>query len=292
MRRQKKRSDELITAILGKHPSTNKKLLAGAVGISRRKLYKRVFVREHKDALLKEQIYGVLADNPSYGYRRISLALGLSKKRVRRAMHLFGIKPYKRKARWRKRRDERREPAAFQNEIKNQCPVQPNYTWVGDFTYVPFRGKFIYLATFMDLFTREIVGWHVSKTHTKELVMQAFLDGLVNRRFQKPHFVHTDQGVEYTSQDYAELVQHCGVIVSMSKKASPWENGFQESFYNNFKTDLGLEFDRFQDEGQFVEAIHQTLYSYNHTRIHTTLKMPPATFHARYLESVCTKRGA
>lgn len=122
--------------------------------------------------------------------------------------------------------------------------------------------------------------------------MQAFLDGLVNRNFQKPTYVHTDQGVEYTSQDYTDLVKNFGVTVSMSTKASPWENGYQESFYNNFKTDLGLEFDRFEDTGHFLEAIHHTLYSYNHKRIHSALKMPPAKFHANYLDSLSTKRGA
>lgn len=234
----------------------------------------------------------MLAEHPSYGYRRIALALGLGKKRVRRCMRVFGLKPYKRRARWRKRRDARRKPSLFQNEIKNQCPIKPNHTWVGDFTYLPFKGKFIYLATFMDVFTREIVGWQISQRHDKALVMQAFLDGIVNRDFQKPKYVHTDQGAEYTSKEYADLVQNFGVQISMSKKSSPWENGYQESFYNNFKTDLGLEFDRFGDEGYFLEAIHHTLYSYNHNRIHSTLKMPPAKFHARYLETVSTKRGA
>lgn len=163
---------------------------------------------------------------------------------------------------------------------------------MGDFTYLPFKGKFIYLATFMDVFTREIVGWQISQRHDKALVMQAFLDGVVNRNFQKPKYLHTDQGAEYTSKEYADLVQNFGVQISMSKKSSPWENGYQESFYNNFKTDLGLEFDRFESEGHFLEEIHHTLYSYNHSRIHSTLKMPPAKFHARYLETVSTKRGA
>jgi transposase InsO family protein len=258
-------------------------------------LYKKEFLQEHKDAILKEQIEALWSSSPSkasYGYRRLAIELGIGKKRVRRCMQKYGLKPYKRKARWRKRRDERRKEAPYQNEIKGTCPILPNHTWVGDFTYLPFRGKFLYLATFMDLFTREIVGWQVSQRHDKTLVMQAFLDGLTNRDFQRPAYVHTDQGAEYTSQDYTDLVKNFGVQVSMSTKASPWENGFQESFYNNFKTDLGLEFDRFQDEGHFLEAIHHTLYSYNHQRIHSALKMPPAKFHARYLDSLSTKRGA
>ena len=63
----------------------------------------------------------------------------------------------------------------------------------------------------------------------------------------------------------------------MSHKGSPWENGFQESFYNNFKLDLG-DPNRFDDLGEFIEAINQTIVEYNERRIHTTLKMSPANF--------------
>lgn len=289
LEKTKKRS-VISRDLLVKLPHLDKSLLAQVLGISRRWLYQSEFVQQSKDEELKEQILTVLAHQSSYGHRRIALELGVGKKRVRRVMKRCGIKPYKRKARWRKRKDERRKPAPFTNEIRNQCPLIPNHTWVGDFTYLRFKSRFLYLATFMDLFTREIVGWHLATTHTKTLVLQAFFDGLVNRNFHKPIVIHSDQGVEYTSKDYLQLMQDCGIQVSMSTKASPWENGYQESFYNNFKTDLGLEFDRFQDEGHFLEAIHHTLYNYNHHRIHTTLKMSPAKFHARYLESVCTKR--
>ncbi len=93
----------------------------------------------------------------------------------------------------------------------------------------------------MDLFTREIVGWHISKTHTKYLVLEAFLDVLINQEMTPPQVIHSDQGCEYTAQEYTSFVQSFGTIVSMSTKASPWENGYQESFFNNFKTDLVLD---------------------------------------------------
>lgn len=266
--------------------------MAQSFKIARRSLYQKNKLQQNRDILLKEQIESVLASQPSYGYRRIAIELGTGKKRIRRCMRLFGLRPYKRRARWRKRQDERKAPAPFTNQIKDQCPVRPNVTWVGDFTYLPFKGKFLYLATFLDLFTREVVGWQVSSRHDKNLVTQAFLDGLINRDFQKPTYIHTDQGSEYTSQEYTKLVQDFGVQISMSTKSSPWENGYQESFYNNFKTDLGLEFDRFESEGHFLEEIHYTLHNYNHNRIHSALKMPPAKFHANYLETVCNKRGA
>lgn len=161
LEKTKKRS-ATARVVTEKHPEVSRNLAADIFCISRQWLYKKEFVQEHKDAVLKEQILAVLAEHPSYGYRRIAWELGLGKKRVRRCMHKYGLKPYKRKARWRKRRDEKKKPAPYQNQIKGTCPILPNHTWVGDFTYLPFKGKFLYLATFMDVFTREIVGWQIS----------------------------------------------------------------------------------------------------------------------------------
>jgi transposase InsO family protein len=73
----------------------------------------------------------------------------------------------------------------------------------------------------------------------------------------------------------------------MSTKASPWENGYQESFYDNFKTDLGLEFERFTTIGAFVEAIHTTIQKYNTKRIHLALKMSPLSFKKSILSKPC-----
>jgi len=255
-------------------------LVARFLGISQSVFFYRPKL-VNEDSKLKEQILSVLESNPSYGHRRIALALGINKKRVRRVMKQFNIKPYKRKRKWRKRRDERRPEAQFQNLIKGSFPIVPNITWVSDFTYLRFNSRFIYLCTFMDLFTREIVGWSLSTRHTKDLIIEAFFDGFQNQG-RLPKFVHSDQGVEYNCHDYTKLIIDLGVTVSMSKKASPWENGYQESFYDNFKTDLGLEFDRFDSIGHFVEAIHQTVNYYNQRRIHTSLKMPPSQFRRQH----------
>jgi len=180
-----------------------------------------------------------LSVNPAYGHRRIALALAVGKKRVRRVMKLYGIKPYKRKARWRKRRDDKRPEAIYQNLIKGSFPIVPNHIRVSDFTYLRFDSKFIYLCTFMDLFTREIVGWNLSVRHTKQLIINAFFDAFQNRGTPSK-FVHSDQGVEYNCHDYTRLMTDLGVRVSMSQRASPWQNAYQELFYDNFKTDLGL----------------------------------------------------
>lgn len=252
------------------------------MGLSKSSIYKCEFKLKSKDDLLKQQIVDCLALNPSYGHRRISMALStpqhpIGKKRIRRVMKLYGIKPYKRKARWTKRRDLRRPKAKFNNLVKGSFPIKSNIIWVSDFTYVRYKGRFLYLATFMDLYTREIVGWHISNKHTKDLILEAFIDGFKTTG-TTPKIVHSDQGSEFNSNVYTKLIEDLGIKVSMSKKASPWENAYQESFYNNFKTDLGLEFDRFESISHFILGIHQTINYYNQERIHTTLKTSPLKF--------------
>ena len=162
------------------------------------------------------------------------------------------------------------------------CPIVPGTVLVGDFTHLIYFSKVVYLATYMDLVTREIVGWHVAGRHTKEMAIEAIVDA-VRTLGKLPKVIHTDQGSEYTSKEYTGFLESLGVQISMSKKASPWENGYQESFYNNFKTDLGLEFDRFQTLGQFIEAIHLTINYHNTARIHTRLKMSPREYRLRLL---------
>jgi transposase InsO family protein len=256
--------------------SVSRLRLSSLLGLSRTSCYYQ-HKQEEKDELLKEQVLDCLRLNPAYGHRRIALDLNLGKKRVRRVMRKFGTKPYKRKARWRKRRDERRKEAPYQNLIKGICPIKPNLVWATDFTYLRFKGRFVYLATFMDLFTGEVVGWSMSTKHNKQLIFNAFFDALQNAG-QLPLIIHSDQGAEYTSKEYVNLLASLNIKISMSKKASPWENGYQESFYNNFKTELGLEIDRYQTISHLIEAIHFQMNYYNHRRIQRRLKTSPVKF--------------
>jgi len=205
--------------IEAKTTNVKKSLISQVLHISKRNLYYQNTKRLEKDVYLREQIYRVLEVNPAYGHRRIALALNLGKKRVRRAMKLFGIKPYKRKARWSKRRDFGKKDAGYPNLIRGFCPIKPNIVYAGDFTRLIWNQKIIYLATYIDLFTREIVGWSVSTKHTNDLVIEAYLDAV--RNTGKSLIVHTDQGSEYKSKEYAELMTKLDVKISMSKKRQP-----------------------------------------------------------------------
>lgn len=160
----KSKKRQLVEIVQAEVVGLSKSLLSTLFGLSRKGIYLNPKKIEAKDELLREQILQVLELNPSYGHRRITLALKVGKKRVRRVMKVNGIKPYKRKARWPKRRDNQTPDSPYPNLIKGTCPVKPKVIYVGDFTYLRWNSKTLYLATFMDLFTREMVGWNLSDT--------------------------------------------------------------------------------------------------------------------------------
>ena len=260
-----------------------KTALAKKLGISRQSLYYQK-KRPSLDEEVKRQIEAVLSDNPAYGHKRIALELKLNKKRILRVMKKFGIKPYRIHARapWKKEDEGQAAVEKAVNIYTLLCPLCPNLVWVSDFTYINYQGRFIYVATLMDMYTREIIGMAISRFHDKNLVMEACMDA-EKTTGTAPVYLHSDQGSEYTSDDYKTYVTAKQVILSFADKASPWQNGFQESFYGKFKVDLG-EVSRFETLGELIEAIHQTIHYYNHKRKHTTLKMSPVEFKLLYHE--------
>jgi len=132
----------------------------------------------------------------------------------------------------------------------------------------------------MDLFTREIVGFNVMAGHGVLLIIGALLSALNLRA--PPEILHSDQGSEYASKTYTALTSMFNIQISMSRKASPWENGYQESFYSHFKVDFG-DPNRFENLGELIYNVYQTIHTYNQDRIHTALKTSPRNYLNRYL---------
>ena len=154
-------------------------------------------------------------------------------------------------------------------------PSYHNHIWASDFTHLAWKGKTIYLATVLDIFTREIVGFSVMMNHGVSLVMNALLMAVMIHG--RSEILHSDQGSEYTSKTYVDLAQSIGIRMSMSRKASPWENGYQESWYDKCKIDLG-DLNRYDTLGEVVAAIYQHIHYYNTIRIHTSLHMAPRQY--------------
>lgn len=255
----------------------NKTKLAKDLGVSRSSLYYQRR-REETDLELKRQIEAVMVDHKDYGHKRIALDLKMGHNRIRRVMKKYGLKPYRRHLkRWVKKKDLGKPatgiPNLVQPLLEQKLLIRPNQVWCTDFTYIKFQGKFIYLATIIDLFTREIVGVNISRFHNRFLVIGALEDAVIH--YGTVEIVHSDQGSEYDSEEFIAFVKIIGAKISMSEKASPWQNGHQESFFGHFKLEAG-DLNRFKTIGELIEYIYQQVYYYNNKRIHSILKMAPA----------------
>jgi putative transposase len=225
-----------------------------------------------KDWQTKQFIETALRDHPSYGHKRLAIHLKINKKRVLRVMKLFGIKPYRRVT---PKVYTKPKDSVFPNYLMSEEPRGIGDIYASDFTYLKYRGKWLYVATVLDVYTREIVGVSVLNTHATQLVMNALSSAVLHRA--PPRIIHSDQGSEYASKDYTACIQKLSIKQSMSAPGCPWENGYQESFYKGFKLDLG-DPDRFETLGELVAAIYQTINYYNQKRIHSALKVPPRLF--------------
>ena len=266
----------------------SKSAACSQIAVSRTAIYYKPKIPA-KDLLLKQQIEAVLLENKSYGHRRIAIALGINKKRASRVMKLFNIKP--KKSRKKPRFKKNKFPAnSAKNLIIDLTINQPNQVWVSYFTYLSYQNKFLYLATILDAFTREVIAWNIASRHNKELITTTLFDAL-DKREKSPKIFHSDQGSEYRSDDLLKILQSQNIKSSMSKKSSPWQNGKQESFYQKFKFELE-DFNSYQSQGEFIEAIAIQIHYYNNKRIHSALKMPPTIFNQRFVEQNFLKNRA
>lgn len=250
--------------------------LAKRIGVSRSAMYYRP-KKPPEDEALRQKIIAVMEKHPAYGSRRVATALKMNRKGVKRVMGAFGLRPrIRRGKRFAKPDDLNRPETHIPNILKQLCPLYPNVVWAGDFTYFWFQDRFWYLATVIDVRSREVLGWHVANHHTTALVIEAFKDA-VRRTKTAPQWFHSDQGSEYVAGAYESLLAEYGTKPSQSRKASPWQNGYQESFYSGFKLELE-DIGRFRHVGELIEAIYRQIRYYNHDRIHSAHDMPPAVW--------------
>jgi len=245
---------------------------ANSLGVSLATLYYKRKMPQ-KDEALRRDIERVLRDHPSYGHKRLAIHLGVNKKRVRRVMRLFGMHPYRRRGR--KYRRVKPQNERYPNLLQLVTPAYEGCVWAADFTHLGYKGSDVSVATVLDLFSRKVVGVAIATRHGASLVIQAFANALLSNG--RPVIFHSDNGSEYHARAFRTLLTNLGVSISRSAPGCPWENGYQESFYNQFKIDLG-DPNRFSSFGELVAAIYETIYHYNTVRIHSALRMSPNQF--------------
>ena len=187
-----------------------------------------------------------------YGSRRIAADLQISRGKVSKMMREQGLKAIQPKSFVPKTTSSKHGGYISPNLLKdNKIEIyRKGQIIVGDITYLGLiNGKFCYLATFQDKFTRRIVGWEISAEMTAELVVRALQMGLRRGLIGKNAIVHTDRGSQYVSKLYRQLLQIHELCQSMSGKGNCYDNAQAESFFARFKTELV--------EGGLFETVEQ-----------------------------------
>ncbi len=168
----------------------------------------------------------------------------------------------------------------YTNLIRDLVITHENQVWVTDTSEFKFHEQKWYIVTIIDLFTRQVRGVSVGRHHDSNLVLKA-IQMAIKIASATPIIFHSDQGTEFMAELCTSFLEGFGTKISVSDKASPWQNGFQESFFGRFKEEFG-DINRFETTGEMLEGIYQYIQYYNTRRIHTSLKMSPAAFAQKF----------
>lgn len=243
--------------------------------------------RQRAESQLVADVKTVAGQHVAYGTRRVRSQLRrspygycINRKRIQRIMRQEGLlRPVKRR-KVRTTNSDHPYPR-YQNLVKELEIVFPEQVWVSDITYVRLGSGFVYLAIVMDVFTRQIRGWQLSKMIDQELTLAALNMALGDH---VPEIHHSDQGVQYAAHAYVDRLRTFHVQLSMAAVGVAEENGYAERLMRTIKeeeVDLS-EYEDFADArnqiGRFIEDV------YNHKRIHSSLGyLTPAEFEAAWL---------
>ena len=237
------------------------------------------------DANLQAQIRQVTGQFPTYGVRRVTAQLRrefhvvVNHKRIARLMRTMGIN---RKTRRKKRKTTQSRHAfpRYPNLLKDLKVERPNQVWVSDITYIHLAHGDVYLAILMDLFTRCIRGWYLSRSLEQALTLRALEQAL---QTGCPEMHHSDQGVQYASPQYVQVLQAHQVQISMAEVGEATQNAHAERLMRTIKEEeVNLsEYHDFYDARRRIGAFLDDVYQ--HKRIHSALGyLTPAEYETQW----------
>ena len=201
---------------------------------------------------------------------------------MRRVMKKFGLRPIT----WRtfvRTTDSRHGFPVYPNLVKNRQLRSVNEVWVADITYIRIQSSFVYLAALLDLYSRRVVGWAISKRIDTELCLTA-LQMAFDTRQPRGCIHHSDRGVQYASARYVALLRQHGLQISMSAKGNPYDNAFMESFYKTLKYEQ-VHLSNYETYADVIERLPIFIEEvYNRKRLHSSIVyLPPSEFEAAVL---------
>ena len=250
------------------------------LGFTRSNLYYHPKI-DPSEAELQEEIERLSLQYPIYGYRRITallLCMGytIGYRRVARLMKSANLAVAVKRVCQTMISIDGVRPGG--NRLDNLGVSGCDQVWVGDITYVRFKGHFIYVCLLMDVFTRMIRGWHISQNLTQSLTLKSLEAAL---RQSVPEIHHSDQGVQYLSNAYISLLTHYGIEISGARRGCPWENGYAERLIRTFKEEE-VHLNDYEDTHQARDFITQV---YHQKRPHSALDyLTPMEFEQQNLD--------
>ncbi|URJ49080.1 IS3 family transposase [Paenibacillus polymyxa] len=222
--------------------------------------------------------------NGVYGYRQIQLFLQhdhgvwMNHKKVLRLMQVLGIRSQiRRKHRCNYASSTKGRVA--KNLLKQDFKAdKPNQKWVTDITQYRVGDCWLYLSAIKDLFNNEIIAYQMSHRNDNELVLQTFRQAFKQQKDVTGLIVHSDQGFQYTSHAYHDMLPKVGARISMSRRGNCYDNASMESFFSHLKTEGLYPYDiRNMDEAQ--RRIKEYIQFYNQCRPQRKLnKLPPKEY--------------
>jgi putative transposase len=225
-----------------------------------------------------------------YGVRRLVVELKakgieVSHHKVRQVLKQYGLKAIQPRSFVPKTTDSRHPyPISPNLLLERALPTKPNEVWVGDITYIPMSdGGFLYLAVWLDLYSRRIVGWYLEDHMREELIVEAFKKALSSRKVRQGLIVHSDRGGQYAGATFREIIADNKLLQSMSRADNPYDNAFMESCFSRFKAEL-LQGGAFQNKEDAQTEIFEFIEMYYNTkRRHSALNyQSPITYENNY----------
>lgn len=236
------------------------------------------------ESQLERDLKTVAGQFPRYGSRRLFRQLrrapygySLGRYRIRRLMREHNLLQKVKRKEYRTTNSDHAYPR-YANLVQDLEITHPDQVWVCDITYIRLSQEFVFLAVVMDVFTRSIRGWNLSRSLDRSLTLEALQQSLEDR---VPEIHHSDQGVQYAANEYINALQARQVQISMAAQGEPRENGYAERLMRTIKEEE-VELSDYQDFADAYRQIGQFLEDvYNTKRIHSSLGyLTPLEFEA------------